>query len=56
VSLSGILSCLEGKSSLVARDMGTGKRIECSIQLSDREREILKKGGLLNYIKSEVRG
>lgn len=56
VKVSCIVSALEGSEPLAVEDAGTGERLECSIQVSHREREILKEGGLLNYIKSQVRG
>ena len=31
------------------------KRINCLLNLRDRERKILLKGGLLNYIKGGIR-
>jgi len=56
ISLSGILSAIDGTGPLKAVDLGTGKPLECTIEVSHREKDILKQGGLLNYIKSTVRG
>jgi aconitate hydratase len=56
ISLSRIIAAVEGRESLVASEIGTGKKLDCSIELSDREREILTAGGLLNFIKSTMRG
>ena len=54
VVISGIAAALEGGGSLAIEDPADGRRLEGSIQVSPRERDILKEGGLLNYIKSQV--
>lgn len=56
ISLSGIIAAIAGKAALVASEVGTGNKLDCSIEVSDREREILEAGGLLNFIKSTMRG
>jgi len=33
-----------------------GTRLNCTLDISGREREILRHGGLLNYISEKVRG
>lgn len=54
IVISGITAALEGSGALTIHDPASGKRLEGSIQVSARERDILKEGGLLNYIKSQV--
>jgi len=56
VRVSNITAALEGGEPLEVEEADTGERLQCSIQVSVREREILREGGLLNYIKSQVRG
>jgi aconitate hydratase len=56
VSLTGILAAIEGTGPLKALELGTGRDLGCTLSVSDREKDILKQGGLLNYIKSTVRG
>jgi len=54
IRISNILSALRGESSLEVISLVTGKKITCEINLSQREADILKTGGLLNYIKSKI--
>lgn len=54
IVISGITAALEGSGPLTIEDPAAGKRLEGSIQVSSRERDLLKEGGLLNYIKSQV--
>ncbi len=54
IVVSGITAALEGSGPLAIENPAAGKRLEGSIQVSPRERDILKEGGLLNYIKSQV--
>ncbi|MBN2297430.1 MAG: aconitate hydratase [Deltaproteobacteria bacterium] len=56
IGLKNILSALSGKAGLDAYDVTTDKKISCAVPLSPREQDILKEGGLLNFIKSKVRG
>ncbi|HOX00139.1 MAG TPA: aconitate hydratase, partial [Deltaproteobacteria bacterium] len=56
VSLTGIRAAIDGKAGLKAQDLEKGTDLDCSLGVSDREREILKQGGLLNFIKSTVGG
>ncbi len=56
IVLENILAAIDGNAPLKAGDVLTGKDLNCTITLSQRERDILKQGGLLNYIKSKVRG
>lgn len=54
IRISGILPALEGKKGFEVLDTGSGQKLDCRVQVTDREQEILKEGGLLNYIKSTV--
>ncbi|MBN1636393.1 MAG: aconitate hydratase [Deltaproteobacteria bacterium] len=54
IRISNILSALRGESSLEVISLGTGKKLTCEINLSQREAVILKTGGLLNFIKSKI--
>lgn len=54
VVISGIMSALQGSGQLAIEDPAAAKRLEGAVQVSPRERDILKEGGLLNYIKSQV--
>jgi len=56
IVLENILAAIDGDAPLKASNALTGKDLNCTITLSQRERDILKQGGLLNYIKSKVRG
>ena len=56
VRLSNILGALEGSVPLTLVDAATGERIDGTIEVSGRERDLLREGGLLNYIKAQVRG
>jgi len=56
IVLKNILPALNGEIELDAYDMATGKKLTCLISLSPREQDILRQGGLLNFIKSKVRG
>ncbi len=54
IKISGIHKSLEGKAPIEVQEKGTGVKLDCRLQVSDREQEILMEGGLLNYIKSTV--
>ena len=56
VVLENIIAAIDGNAALKARDALTGKILGCTITLSQREKDILQQGGLLNYIKTKVRG
>ncbi len=56
VVLKDIIAAIDGSAPLKASDALTGKELACTVTLSQRERDILKQGGLLNFIKSKVRG
>jgi aconitate hydratase len=56
VVLDNILAAIDGTAALKASAARTGKELGCTITLSQREKDILKQGGLLNYIKTKVRG
>jgi aconitate hydratase len=56
IVLNNILSAISGETDIIAYDADSGRKINCIISMSERERDILKQGGLLNFIKSKVRG
>ena len=56
IMLKNILRALSGDGDLDAYDAASGRKLGCTISLSPREQDILRQGGLLNYIKSQVRG
>jgi len=56
IVLKNILPALAGEKDLDAYDESTGKKLTCTVFLSPREQDILRQGGLLNFIKSKVRG
>ncbi|HVN70922.1 MAG TPA: aconitate hydratase [Desulfomonilia bacterium] len=56
VVLKNIHAALAGASALEASAMETGRKLHCALNLSERESEILREGGLLNYIYKKVRG
>jgi len=54
IVLKNIIPAIEAKDNIVLES--DGKALTCSITLSEREQDILKQGGLLNYIKTAARG
>jgi aconitate hydratase len=56
VSVNNIHAALNNISPIEVSTLNSGKRLNCSLNLSVRESEILKEGGLLNYIQRKVRG
>jgi aconitate hydratase len=56
IVLNNILSAIAGETDIIAYDADSGRKINCTISMSERERDILNQGGLLNFIKSKVRG
>jgi len=45
----------KGEKEIIVINRTNKKDIDCSLELKDRERKILSKGGLLNYIKEEIK-
>jgi len=56
VSVNNIHAALNNISPIEVSALKSGKRLNCTLNLSKRESEILKEGGLLNYIQRKVRG
>jgi aconitate hydratase len=56
VSVNNIHAALANISPIEVSTGNSGKRLNCTLNLSVRESEILKEGGLLNYIYKKVRG
>jgi aconitate hydratase len=52
IKISGILGALDGTGRIKIDNISSGKSIEGKLTVSEREAALLKKGGLLNYIKS----
>ena len=55
VSIKNIHTALAKKSPLEVYSVRSGKKLNITLDFSEREGEILKQGGLLNYISKEVR-
>ncbi|MCU0575651.1 MAG: aconitate hydratase [Desulfobacterota bacterium] len=56
VSVKNIRAALAMSSSIEVTTVQKGTRLTCSLNLTERESEILKAGGLLNFISQKVRG
>lgn len=56
VKVQGIHAALEGRSPLGVTVAETGEVIQAHLEVSAREAQLLKAGGLLNYISHSVRG
>ena len=56
VSIKNIHAALAKSSPIELSILNTDKRLNCTLTLSERESEILKVGGLLNFINKKVRG
>ncbi len=52
LEISEIRSAIEGGTPLLATEVGPGRTIELTYDLSDREREMLLAGGRLNFIRN----
>lgn len=52
---SGIINALETGKNIIFNDIGSGKKIEMKYSLSERQKAIIKAGGLLNYTKQGER-
>lgn len=51
IKADGIINALDTGENIVLEDRTTGKKIEMKYCLSDRQKAIIKAGGLLNYTK-----
>ena len=56
VDVKNIHAALARKSTIDVCESRTGKKVNCTLNLSERESEILMEGGLLNFIYRKVRG
>ena len=56
VSIKNIHAALAKSSPIEVSMINAGKHLNCTLTLSERESEILKEGGLLNFINRKVRG
>lgn len=56
ISVKNIHAALTGTSALQVFSLQSGKKLDCSLNLSARECEILREGGLLNFIQKKARG
>jgi aconitate hydratase len=56
VSIKNIHAALAKSSPIKVSIKNAGKHLNCILTLSERESEILKVGGLLNFINKKVRG
>jgi aconitate hydratase len=56
VSIKNIHAALAKSSPIKVSIKNAGKHLNCILTLSERESEILKVGGLLNFINRKVRG
>jgi aconitate hydratase len=56
VSVYNIHAALSRSSSIVATASNGNVHLNCTLNLSDRESDLLMEGGLLNYISKKVRG
>jgi aconitase A len=56
VMVKNIHAALAKKSPIEVTDGKTHRNINCTLNLSERESEILREGGLLNFIYKKVRG
>ena len=54
LELSGLRSAVKDENSVVMKNASNGKEIALKIELSEREREIILAGGLLDYTRSKI--
>lgn len=56
ITVKNIHKALSGASALEVFSVTTGTKLGCSLTLSGRESELMREGGLLNYLHKKVRG
>ncbi|MCE5274737.1 MAG: aconitate hydratase [Deltaproteobacteria bacterium] len=56
ITVKNIHKALSGASALEVFSVSTGTKLGCSLTLSGRESELMREGGLLNYLHKKVRG
>lgn len=54
LELSGLRAAVKDKDSVIMKNASSGKEIVLKIELSEREREIILAGGLLDYTRSKI--
>ena len=54
LELSGLRAAVKDKNSVIMKNATNGKEITLKIELSEREREIILAGGLLDYTRSKI--
>lgn len=54
LELSGLRAAVKSENSVVMKNVSNGKEITLKIELSEREREIILAGGLLDYTRSKI--
>ena len=54
LELTGIRAAVKAENSVVMKNVSNGKEIILKIELSEREREIILAGGLLDYTRSKI--
>ena len=54
LEIRNIKNLIKNKKEIEIINKTTGKNISCLLNLQEREKKILLKGGLLNYIKNEI--
>lgn len=54
LELTGIRAAVKAENSVVMKNVSNGKEIALKIELSEREREIILAGGLLDYTRSKI--
>lgn len=55
IEIFSIIECLDKNRNIIINNKTKNIKIEMKYLLSDRQKDILKAGGLLNYIKNELR-
>ena len=54
ISIRGLFSALDGPQTFHVENASTGLAFHVSSHLNSRERELIKKGGLLPYTKEKA--
>lgn len=54
LELTGLRAAVKAENSVVMKNVSNGKEIILKIELSEREREIILAGGLLDYTRSKI--
>jgi aconitate hydratase len=54
LELSGLRAAVKDANSVIMKNISNGKEIALKIELSEREREIILAGGLLDYTRSKI--